>query len=83
MRCRVTVVTTIFSVLCSWLASSWSVSLTVRSYYVIEIELVKSSEVTMRQSYDLGIVRWMFDDGILLRSELRLKLNVEVDGEVE
>ena len=42
-----------------------------------------SSEVTMRQSYDLGIVRWMFDDGILLRSELRLKLNVEVDGDVE
>ena len=37
----------------------------------------------MRQSYDLGIVRWMFDDGILLRSELRLKLNVEVDGDVE
>ena len=35
----------------------------------------------MRQSYDLGIVRWMFDDGILVRSELRL--NVEVDGEVE
>ena len=32
LRGRVTVVTTIFSVLCSWLASSWSVSLTVLSF---------------------------------------------------
>ena len=37
----------------------------------------------MRPSYDLGIIRWMFDDGILLRNELHLKLDVEVDGEVE
>ena len=37
----------------------------------------------MRPSYDLGIIRWMFDDGILLRNELHLKLDVEVGGEVE
>ena len=37
----------------------------------------------MRPSYDLGIIGWMFDDGILLRSELHLKLDVGVDGEVE
>ena len=37
----------------------------------------------MRPSYDLGITHWMFDDGTLLCSELHLKLDVEVDGEVE
>ena len=37
----------------------------------------------MRPSYDLGIIRWDVRRGILFRSEFHLKLNVEVDGEVE
>ena len=51
--------------------------------YDNDIELVKSSEVTKRPSCDFGITHWMFDDGIPLRSELYLKLDVEDDGEVE